>query len=160
MTPINSLLNIRQADIKDIPAITALFYDTINTINSKDYTKEEIADWSSWHTDTKKWTERVNEQYFIIALRNNTIVGFSSLAPDGYLDFMFVHKDFQHQGIATLLLQKIEDKAKELNLFSIYSEVSITAKDFFEKNGFIVEIEQRKRSRNLELVNFKMRKQF
>lgn len=151
---------IRPAIKSDVQEITQLFYDTIHTINSKDYTKEEIEDWSSWHNDTDKWVEKINEQYFIVALNEDTIVGFSSLAPDGYLDLMFVHKDFQYQGIATLLLQEIEYKAKQINLLSIYSEVSISAKPFFEKNGFIVENEQRKRSRNLELVNFKMRKQF
>ncbi len=78
------------------------------------------------------------------------------MAEDGYLDFMFVHKDFQGQGIASALLSDIEHQASEQNNEFIYSDVSITAKGFFEKKGFIVERQQLKKSKKKELVNFRM----
>ena len=39
---------------------------------------------------------------------------------------MFVHKDFQHQGIATLLYNTLEKYAREKGVDRILSEVSIT----------------------------------
>jgi putative acetyltransferase len=86
------------------------------------------------------------------------IVGFSSLATDGYLDFMFTHKDYQKHGIAANLLSKMEKKAKDQRNDLIYSDVSITAKGFFERHGYIVEKQQFKKSRNKELINFRMTK--
>lgn len=59
----------------------------------------------------------------------NRFVGFGSLAKDGYLDFMFVDKDTQKQGVASALLAEIERKASEQNNVQIYSDVSLTAKD-------------------------------
>lgn len=147
---------IEEAEVTDIKDITQLFFDTIQTINSKDYPKDEIDDWSSWYKDTDKWAERINEQYFIVAKSDDQIVGFSSLAKDGYLDFMFTHKDFQGQGIAKALLTTIEQKAYKQRNNLIYSDVSITAKGFFEKHGFIVEKQQLKKSKEKELVNFRM----
>ncbi len=47
-------------------------------------------------------------QFFIIAILDKKIVEFSSLDEDGYLDFMFVLKDFQGQGIADKLLAKLK----------------------------------------------------
>jgi putative acetyltransferase len=138
--------------------ITLLFRDTIQNVNSKDYPADEIDDWSSWWTDQDKWQERIEEQYFIKAMIEDKIVGFSSLAPDGYLDFMFTHKDYQRQGVAAGLISKIEKKAKEQGNYLIYSDVSITAKGFFERHGFIVEKQQFKKSRNKELINFRMTK--
>jgi hypothetical protein len=38
----------------------------------------------------------------------------------------------------------------------IYSDVSITAKGFFESKGFIVERQQLKKSKQKELINFRM----
>lgn len=151
-------ITIIEASSADVKEITQLFHDTIQVINSRDYPKDEIDDWSSWYKDTDKWAERINEQYFIIAKLDNKVVGFSSLATDGYLDFMFVHKDLQGQGIAKALLTEIENKAFIQQNDLIYSDVSITAKGFFEKNGFDVEKQQLKKSKKKELINFRMTK--
>jgi len=152
-------LEIRQAESADIPDITRLFFETIQTVNSKDYTQEEIDDWSSWHLDYDKWKAKIIEQYFIVATFDSRIVGFASLATDGYLDLMYVHKDYQGQGIAGQLLSKLEKKAIEQNNREIYSEVSITAKAFFEKRGFCVKRKQLKKSRERELENYCMTKE-
>ena len=152
----NSKIKIYRATKQDVAAITELFRDTIQNINVHDYNSEEIEDWASWWTEKEKWRERIEEQYFITAAISENIVGFSSLASDGYLDFMFSHKDFQGHGIASKLLKKIERKAKIQGNNIIYSDVSITAKGFFEKHGFSVEKQQLKRSKNKELVNYRM----
>ncbi len=149
-------ITLRQAIESDVENITQLFFDTIQNINIRDYSQEEVDDWSSWKVDIDKWKEKMQEQYFVVAEINNKIIGFSSLAKDGYLDFMFVHKDNQGQGVARALLSEIERKAMEQNNNMIYSDVSITAKGFFESKGFIVERQQLKKSKQKELINFRM----
>ena len=149
-------IEVRQSLSSDVEKITQLFYDTIQNINIKDYSQEEVDDWSSWKTDIDKWLERMHEQYFIVAEIKNKIVGFSSLAEDGYLDFMFVDKDTQGQGVASALLSEIFRKAIEQDNSLIYSDVSLTAKGFFENKGFIVERQQLKKSKRKELINFRM----
>lgn len=152
---LNNLI-IRIACISDIEEITQLFYDTIQYINSKDYPQDQIDDWASWHTDTEKWAGKLLQQYFIVAIFDNIVVGFSSLATDGYLDFMFVHKNYQNRGIAGKLLRVIEEKAIDQNNESVYSDVSITARPFFESHGYKVEKQQLKQSRIKSLINFRM----
>lgn len=152
----NTGIKIYRATKQDVGTITHLFRDTIQNVNSKDYPPDEIDDWSSWWTDHDKWQERIEEQYFIKAIIDDKIVGFSSLATDGYLDFMFTHKNYQRQGVAANLISKIEKKAKEQGNYLIYSDVSITAKGFFERHGYVVEKQQFKKSRNKELINFRM----
>ncbi len=154
----NTVIKIYRATKEDVGMITELFRDTIQNINSKDYGKDEIDDWSSWWTDHDKWQERIEEQYFIKAMINDKIVGFSSLATDGYLDFIFTHQSHQGQGVASNLIRKIEKKAKEQGNALVYSDVSITAKGFFEKHGYIVEKQLFKKARNKELINFRMTK--
>lgn len=154
----NTSIKVYRATIQDIGMITQLFRDTIQHVNSLDYPEAEIEDWSSWWTEHDKWQERIEEQYFIKAMIDDKTVGFSSLATDGYLDLMFTHKDYQRQGVAGKLLRKIERKAKEQGNVLIYSDVSITAKGFFEKHGYVVQKQQFKKSRNKELLNFRMTK--
>jgi len=149
---------IRIATEFDIPNITKLFYETIQTVNIKDYSQEEIDAWSSVHDDTDKWKQKINEQFFIVAQLNNNLVGFSSLTKDGYLDLMYVHKAHQRKSIAKKLYAEIEKKAIEQKNRIIYSDVSITAKEFFKNIGFQVKQIQKKKVKNKELTNFKMKK--
>lgn len=147
---------IKKAKTSDIEEITHLFFNTIQSINIRDYPKDQIDDWSSWYQEYDKWKNKILEQYFIKALDDDKIVGFGSLAKDGYVDYLFVDKDYQRQGIATNLMKKLENKAIEQCNKHIYSDVSITAKSFFERNGFKVEKQQLKKSREKYLTNFRM----
>ena len=67
---------------------------------------------------------------------------------------MFVHKDFQGKGIATILLNEIERYATATGIIRITSEVSLTARPFFEQRGYIVTEEQKRRANQLSLTNF------
>ena len=71
---------------------------------------------------------------------------------------MFVHKDFQGKGSATILLNKIERYATATGIIRITSEVSLTARPFFEQRGYIVTEEQKRRANQLSLTNFWMAK--
>lgn len=71
---------------------------------------------------------------------------------------LFVHKDFCHQGIATSLYKYLEAYARERGAKRLTSEVSITAKPFFEKQGFQVDEEQKRKANQMRLTNYKMSK--
>lgn len=129
-------ITLRTAAEDDIPAIGRLFSETVRNVNAKDYTEEEIRAWSSSGENTGMWKKRIVRQYFMVAEINGVIAGFSSIEPNGYLDFMYVHKDYQRMGVAKALLEEIERKAIEQNNAEIFSHVSKTAKGFFEKSGY------------------------
>ena len=86
------------------------------------------------------------------------IVGIASLRNDGYLHSMFVHKDFQRRNIATLLLNEIERYARIHGIYSLTSEVSLTARPFFERKGYQVKSAQQRKANKLYMSNFLMEK--
>lgn len=151
---------IRKAGEKDIPAITQLFKETIEAVNSKDYNGEQIKVWSAGHIYTDRWINRLTSQYFIVAVIDEVIVGFGSITPEGYLDMMYVHKNYQGIGIAYALVDELLANASKNNLSIVTSDVSITAKPFFEKKGFTVVTPQRKMMGGVEFLNYKMEKKF
>ncbi|MGE5355761.1 MAG: GNAT family N-acetyltransferase [Deltaproteobacteria bacterium] len=151
-------MKTERATLDDIPEICLLFYETIQNINIKDYTIEEVNDWSSWHKDHDKWAQKILDQHFLLVREENKIVGFGSVSMEGYLDLLFVQKDFQRRGIATILINEIEAFTRSKNIDKLTSEVSITAAGFFLNSGFIIESRQKKKSRNLYLDNFMMSK--
>ena len=151
--------NLRIATFADRNELSVLFQSTIRTINKQNYTYEEIEDWSSCGESLQKWGYLINNLHFTIAEnKNKQIVGFCAIRSDGYLHSMFVHKDYQKQGIATLLLAEAEQYAKEQSLKEIYSEVSITASSFFLKHGYKIEAKQQRKAYKLHLTNYLMRK--
>ena len=79
---------------------------------------------------------------------------------EGYLHSLFVHKDWQGKGVASFLLAEVERKALEYGVKEVYSEVSITARPFFEKRGYVVEKVQKQQANRLWLTNFAMKKRF
>jgi len=152
-------MEIRKATAEDINELSELYYETITTINLKDYNEEQIKAWASTVDRTENLLRRINEQHFFVAESDGKkITGFASLDKAGYLDLLYVHKNFQHRGVATLLLQKILDTANELNISKLQTDASITAKPFFEKHGFKTIQQQTVKIKDVELINYKMEK--
>jgi putative acetyltransferase len=148
---------IRRAMGSDFSELKELYQNTILTVNRKDYIVEEVEDRASCGNDTAHW---VKEQHYVVSENEKgVIVSFASVNDAGYMHTLFVHKDSQHQGIATYLYKHIEDYAKEKGAKKVTSEVSITAKPFFEKQGFQVDEEQKRQASKLKLTNYKMSKQ-
>lgn len=159
--PLNKKFTVRQARQADAKETQSLYIDTVLNVNRRDYSEAEVEDWASCGNDISKIEEMIRTHYFIVAEnRQSQIVGFSSITPQGYLHSMFVHKDFQRQGIARLLLEEIERYAEENNIMRITSEVSLTARPFFEQHGYKVKTEQKRKANMLCLTNFWMAKSF
>lgn len=150
---------IRHAKQGDLPAMQELFVATIETICRYDYSPEQIVAWTSSIENTKRWTDKLMKQYFLIAEIDNRIVGYASLENNEYLDFMYVHKDYQRQGIADKLYTEIEVQAIRHGTTLLTSDVSITARPFFEKMGFKVMAEQKNNVKGIEIINYKMTKE-
>ena len=151
---------IRAALQSDAVELKNLFQNTVLAINRRDYSQAEVEDWASCGDDLSNIEDMIKTHYFIVAVNQQSeIVGFSSITPQGYLHSMFVHKNFQGEGIATMLLNEIEQYAITNGIIRITSEVSLTARPFFEKKGYIVEEEQKRKANQLSLTNFWMAKQ-
>jgi len=150
-------MHIRKATLEDISELKKLYVGTITTINPKDYDEEQIKVWASTAERTESLLRRINEQYFFVAENDDKkITGFASLDKTGYLDLLYVHKDFQRMGVAKQLLQKIINTAIEWNISKLETDASITAKPFFEKNNFKTIRQQTVTINNVDLINYKM----
>lgn len=136
-----------------------LFQNTIHTVNAKDYSPIQLEAWAPKVKPevTLRW-QTLSENIAYVAEFGNQIVGFGDLTKEGYLDRLYVHKDFQGQGVAVAIVQKLEEQAHELNLKEITTAASITAKPFFERSGFVVTKEQQVEIHGVKLTNFVMRK--
>jgi putative acetyltransferase len=147
---------IRIASVNDVDEIRQLFYDTITTVNLKDYGVQQTTAWAKGYQYTDRWKNKISTQYFIVDEREGIIAGFASLAVDGYIDMMYVHKNNQGKGIAKQLLHALETKAIAAGITELTTDASITARPFFEHFGYFVLQQQSVVRDGIELTNFKM----
>lgn len=142
----------RQSDCKEL---TELFYNTVHTVNAKDYTKEQLNVWATGQVDLERWNLSLQEHYSIVAVENGIIVGFGDIDKTGYLDRLFVHADYQRKGIATAICDQLEQFVEK----NITTHASITARPFFEKRGYKVKKEQQVERMGIFLTNYVMIKE-
>ncbi len=146
---------IREYIQSDCVELTELFYNTVHTVNAKDYTKEQLNVWATGKVDLEKWNQSLQEHYTLVAIENNRIVGFGDIDKTGYLDRLYIHKDYQGKGIATMLC----DKLKQMdNIRKIITHASITAKVFFEKRGYHIIKKLQVKQQGIILINYVMEK--
>ena len=145
---------IRKYESTDCKELAELFYNTVYTINAKDYTKEQLDAWASGQVDLEKWDQSFQEHFTVVAVENGIIVGFGDIDTTGYFDRLYIHKNNQRKGIATAICDQLESKVQG----KIVTHASVTAKPFFEKRGYKVLKEQQVVRKEIFLKNYVMEK--
>lgn len=132
-----------------------LFYDTVHAVNAADYSPEQLSAWATGEVDLAAWNASFLAHRTIVAETAGVILGFGDMDAAGYLDRLYVHKDYQRQGIATDICDALESGCDGAEFTT---HASITAKTFFEKRGYHVIRCQQVERRGVELTNYVMRK--
>ncbi len=152
------MIEIRQYQAGEEIQLWDIFFTTIRNINIKDYSVEQVQAWAPDDYQQIEWTKRIQKINPYVALIENKVVGYADVQKDGYVDHFFCHWQCQGQGVGRLLMQTLFKKAEQQQLKRLYSQVSITARPFFEYFGFTVIKEQQVTIRGQILTNFVMEK--
>ena len=146
---------IRKYKPSDCLQLIRLFHETVHTVNAPDYTPEQLSAWTDNNRTPEEWNNSFMEHYTVVA-DDGIIKGFGDIDCTGYLDRLFVHKDFQRQKIATYICNELE---KTVTSGKIITHASITAKPFFLNRGYYVVKEQQVIRNGIYLTNYVMEKQ-
>lgn len=151
-------MEIKRYKSKDCTTMAELFFNTVHAVNAKDYSKVQLDAWANGTPDILAWNKSFLKHNTLVAEANGIIVGFGDMDGDGYLDRLYVHKDYQAQGIGTAIVKELERQAilSGISHFSIHA--SITAKPFFEKHGYHVVRKNTVIRNKIELTNYVMEK--
>ena len=143
----------------DTPALSSLLAECVRNVNSRDYTPEQIAAWCAAGADPGRLHARLSTGCTIVAENGNAeIVGFANMHDDGYFDYLFVGSRSQRLGIASRLAVEAVRYARSRGAAAFTSEVSITARPFFERRGYRVTRAQQVECRGVSMRNFVMEK--
>jgi GNAT superfamily N-acetyltransferase len=149
---------IRYYEAGDAPAVTRLFYETVHSVNRADYSQEQVEAWAPEVPYPEVWHARMAGRLTLVAEECGEVVGFAELEEDGHLDTLFCRNDTVRRGVGSLLYEAVEREARERGIGRIFTEVSVTARPFFERQGFRVVRERRVERLGTLLTNFAMEK--
>lgn len=105
---------------------------------------------------TETWAKKFARTKPIVAVVGDQIVGFAELEPSGHIDCVYCHHEWIGKGVGSALMKEIISRAQKYHIGRIFSEVSITAKPFFERYYFVVVSEQIDYKKGIGLTNYKM----
>lgn len=145
---------------EDLEELVQLFYETVHTVNLGDYTREETDAWvpSPAAVDRAAWGESLSAHYTVVAEREGQLLGFGDMDSTGYLDRLYVHRDFQGRGAASAIAEALEGYALGLGLGRVTVHASRTARPFFQRRGYRTLYAQQVERRGVLLENFAMEK--
>ena len=140
----------------DCPALAALFYETVHTVNAAHYTPAQLDAWApACGPDLAAWDKSFRAHRTLVAELDGRLAGFGDLDPAaGYLDRLYVHKDLQGRGVATALCNALEKVAAG----PVVTHASVTARPFFARRGYRVLRAQQVERRGVTLANYVMEK--
>lgn len=143
----------------DVQALANIYFNTIHRVNIAHYTQEQVDAWApQLSLETEGWAKKFSRTKPIVAVVGDAVVGFAEFELNGHIDCFYIHHDWIRKGVGTVLINEVFSRAKRQNTSRIFVEVSITAKPFFERQGFITLTEQTVLIRGVELINYKMEK--
>ena len=154
----------------DCASLAALFYDTVHTVNAKDYTNAQLDAWADGNVDPDAWNASFLSHTTYVAVlphenkdeagdgdgddkhhgddedssyigreenchgddMKERIIGFGDMDASGYLDRLYVHREYQGQGVATAICDRLEE---EIQTDAFSTHASITAVHFLKRGA-------------------------
>ncbi|HCJ7274025.1 TPA: GNAT family N-acetyltransferase [Vibrio cholerae] len=152
------MIEIRKYQESDAHDLWAIFYYTVRNVNLRDYSQAQVEAWAPDDFSSEIWQRKMNLLSPFVAEIDGKIVGYSDLQENGLIDHFFCHHEHQGRGVGRQLMEHVLRMGKLQGITRFYSEVSITARPFYERFGFKVTQEQTIEVRGQKLCNFVMEK--
>lgn len=152
-------IEIREYLPNDAQELASIFYNTIHQINIQHYNQEQVDVWAPKASlEGEGWKKKFERTKPFVATIDGIVVGFAEFEANGHIDCFYCHHKYMGCGVGSALMKAIHEKANQKGIKRIFAEVSITARPFFEKQGFATTEEQMVNLQGVQLTNYKMEK--
>lgn len=151
-------MQLRPYNPTDAETIVRLFTETVHSTCAADYTTAQLDAWAPSDYRLEYWQERLAHTQPLVAERDGQVLGFCELEPNGHIGCFYVHKDHVGRGVGRVMYAELERQARALELRRLFVEVSLTARSFFLRMGFVLLARQTVALRGELLTNLRMEK--
>ncbi|ALP62678.1 GNAT family N-acetyltransferase [Paraburkholderia caribensis] len=140
----------------DAAPLAALFHDAVLAAAGYDPAAREA--WASAAGEVAAFGARLARGVTLVALRGSAHAGFGQLHPADHIEMLYVAPAFARQRLAAALLARLEARARAANVLTVTADVSISARQAFERAGFAVNAQESVTRNGVSLRRFRMMK--
>ena len=127
-------MNLRQITIKDQLELKKIYFDSIQSLDEKIYSKEQKRAWSSQAWNNPNFDKSITQGKGWLFSEKGIIIAFATRYPNNRIALFYCKGNFQRQGFGSKLLNILEDEAKKEGLESLSTEASLISYKLFLKN--------------------------
>jgi GNAT superfamily N-acetyltransferase len=145
-------ITIRGFESSDASNVSQLIIDNLMLVNSRDYGKEAATQLTRFYSP-QLLLEYAQKGNMFVAVEHSMILGTAALDQDRVRN-VFVRIDHHQQGIGKILMQHIEDIARQQSKSRLSLRASVSAVVFYQKLGYTIveEIEECKGDAVIKVV--------
>ena len=151
-------MNLRQITNKDQLDLKKVYFDSIQSLDEKIYSKEQKRAWSSQAWDNPNFHKSITRGKGWLLSENGITVAFATRYPNDRVALLYCKGKFQRQGCGSKLLKKVEDEAKKEGLDSLSTEASLISYELFLKNEWKIIRKEKVIINNIFFERYKMTK--
>ena len=134
-----SSITVRPATTADAAAACEVLRRSIRELCVADHRDDEriLAAWLANKTpeNVRRWIATPS-LFCVVAVEIGEVRGVGMVQRDGEIQLCYLVPEAQHRGIGKLLLRTLEAEAVRWGLDKVFLTSSLTAKAFYERNGY------------------------
>lgn len=150
MTP-----EIRPFENRDAQETYRVFYTAVRETAASHYPQKHLEAWASNAKMGTDWAARLEQQITLVACAPD-ICGFITLAPTGYLDFLYTAPSHTRQGIGSALYEALLEDKRTQQIAEFSTEASHLSRLFFLSKGWQEIAPQKVERHGQWITNFQM----
>lgn len=156
--PAGEGLALRPMADGDLRAIAETYMEAVHALAVDHYDEAQRHAWAPRTIDLDRWRDRLEGLHVRVAERDGRVLGFVAWNDEGYLDLLYTHPDAARTGIATRLVEAVEQDTRRRGVPEVWARASDVSKLLFEHLGYAPGEEQWIEVRGETLRNTVVRK--
>ena len=153
-------MNLRQITIKDQLELKKVYFDSIQSLDEKIYSKEQKRAWSSQAWGNPNFENSIIKGKGWLLSEKGIIIAFATRYPNNRISLFYCKGKYQRKGCGSKLLNKLEIEAKQEGLYSLSTEASLISYKLFLKNEWKIIRKEKIIINNIFFERYKMVKIF
>ena len=151
-------MNLRQITINDQLQLKKVYFDSIQSLDEKIYSKEQKVAWSSQAWGNPNFDKTITKGKGWLLSEKEIIIAFATRYPRNRIALFYCKGIFQRKGLGSKLLNKLEAEAKKEGLESLSTEASLISYKLFLKNKWEIIRKEKVTINNIFFERYKMTK--
>jgi len=152
--------HIRTYEPKDTAFLCGVFFDSVRVLGRRDYNEEQVKAWAPSMPDQANFEDRARDGRLVLVAvdESDAPIAYGELESNGHIDHLYCRPEVAGTGIASTLYDRMEQKARELQMTKLFGEASEAARRLFLAKDFTEVKRQEFLLRGVSVHNYLMEK--